>query len=324
MSSRLELLKIKLQKERERKQIHKPKSIPKETLPVSEILDVQIPVTTDKPITKVRFGCHVSVQHGLKQAAEYTKSLNFNCFQLFLQSPRSAKESTKPFDLEDAKNANQYMKDNDIEMWIHCSYVINFCRRCTEDTEILRQSVIRDMKKAIILGAKGCVLHVGKVRCTDITVSVEKGLENFKQNLETCITELLKDNPPLVPWLLIETAAGQGSETPVNIEGLSKLYNSIDERYRKYIGFCIDTCHVFASGECNFKNTDDIDKFVERWNQHIGWDKVKLIHYNDSIGDFCCKVDRHEEVGKGAIGEMGLNYFKNLCILTGKSIVTEW
>ena len=211
-----------------------------------------------------------------------------------------------------------------MEMWIHCSYVVNFCRRCCANTQYLRDCVAEDMKRAIKLGAKGCVIHVGTLNGKEGPVKPDDGLKNFKHNIETTIETLLKEGETELPWLLIETAAGQGTETPVSIEGLSELYFSINENYRKYIGFCVDTCHIFASGVCNIKETDETDKFINKWNEHIGWEHVKLIHFNDSKCDFESKKDRHAPIGQGKIGTKPLIYFRDFCIMTGKSMVTEW
>ena len=270
-----------------------------------------------------RFGTHVSVKNGFKEALEYAKSKGYNCAQLFASSPRSSK-ITKQIDPKDAEQCKKYIEEHDMELWIHCAYTINFCRPCNNDTKYLRDAVVQDMKKAIALGALGCTIHVGKTNCSAGVIESKDALPNFKQNIESTITELLKDKPETLPWLLIETAAGQGTETPVTVQGLANLYNLIEPTYRKYIGFCVDTCHVFASGECDMRDPDKIDAFIALWNSKIGWEHVKLIHYNDSECEFKSRKDRHAPIGEGCAGKTGLDHFKRLCILTGKSMVTEY
>ncbi len=314
----------------------KSKNKPQEELAPVEVQPTQPPSTehivpTDqtyapepKSIVKtVRVGAHVSMQYGFKQAMEYAKSEGYNCAQLFTTSPRTTK-ITKQIDPVDAEECKQYIIDNDMELWIHCAYTINFCRECCEDSKYQRDCIVNDMKKAMMLGASGCVIHCGKLNSSYGVIDEKDAIPNFKMNIEHTITELLKDNPIELPWLLIETAAGQGTETPVTIEGLATLYNSIEPTYRKYIGFCIDTCHVFASGECDMRDPDKIDAFIAKWNGLIGWTNVKLIHFNDSECSFKSRKDRHAEPGKGCIGTKGLEYFKQFCGVTGKSLVTEY
>ncbi len=294
-------------------------------LPPPEILPTQN--TDTQPYKSIvrnpRIGAHISMQYGFKQAMEYAKSQGYNCAQMFTSSPRTIKAS-KPLDPTDAEQCKKYIADQDMELWIHCSYTINFCKPCCADSQHLRDCIAQDMRKAMALGASGCVLHVGKLNANTGTINPKDALLNFKHNIEHTITTLLKENHESLPWLLIETAAGQGSETPVEIEGLAQLYHSIDPNYKKYVGFCIDTCHVFASGECDMRKPDKIDEFVAKWNQHISWEHVKLIHYNDSICEFKSRVDRHAEPGAGCIGKLGLEYFKRFCLLTGKSLISEY
>ena len=292
---------------------------PAEIIPTKDIQPSQ-----PKKINDYRFGSHISIQKGYTSAAEYAKKSGFNCFQIFTQSPRSTK--FRPFDDEEGTRCKQYIKENDLEMWIHCSHAINYCRKCCPSTQYLRDSVVEDMRRAIKMGAKGCVINVGKLNSKEGIISKTGSMYNFKHNIEKTIETLIDEGAGQLPWLLIQTASGQGTETPVSIEGLSELYFSINEAYRKYIGFCVDTCHIFASGECNIKNTDDTNAFINRWKEHIGGEHVKLIHYNDSKSEFgsCEGGGGCVPIGKGMIGTRALTYFRDFCILTGKSMVTEW
>ena len=43
----------------------------------------------------------------------------------------------------------------------------------------------------------------------------------------------------------------------------------------------------------------------------LGFDRVKLIHLNDSKRAFNSRVDRHEHIGAGSIGEAGLERLIN-------------
>ncbi len=43
----------------------------------------------------------------------------------------------------------------------------------------------------------------------------------------------------------------------------------------------------------------------------MGFDKIKLIHLNDSKGDMGSCIDRHEHIGLGKIGIRGLRQFIN-------------
>jgi deoxyribonuclease-4 len=92
--------------------------------------------------------------------------------------------------------------------------------------------------------------------------------------------------------LLIENTAGgnaaPGKNIATHIELVQKLskYNNI--------GICYDTCHSFASG------SDDLLLDLERYSNEF--EKVDLIHLNDSKDKCNSNRDRHELLGAGEIG----------------------
>ena len=74
------------------------------------------------------------------------------------------------------------------------------------------------------------------------------------------------------------------------------------------VGVCFDTSHAFAAGY-DLRTKETVEQTVRAIDAIIGFDKVKLVHLNDSKGDFNSRVDRHEHIGLGKIGEEG---FKNI------------
>ena len=83
----------------------------------------------------------------------------------------------------------------------------------------------------------------------------------------------------------------------------------IENDKKKYIGFCIDTCHIFSEGLYDLRRKEQILKMYEDFNQVIGLDKLTLIHLNDSKTEFSSKADKHARIGEGEIwGD--INVFK--------------
>lgn len=268
--------------------------------------------------TSTTFGSHLSNCKGYLSAVERAKKLDFNCLQIFFDNGFG----TKKFDISDAKKAKQYIEKNAIQLFVHSPYIINLCRPLS-DTYVV-ELLIKNLEYSHIIGAKGCVVHVGKLNTTSGKISKEAGFQNFKNNVDYVIKKFIETFPNSTTKLLIETAAGQGSEYPTTVKELGELYDTFDDESKKHIGFCVDTCHVFAAGCCDLRNCGGIQSFVREWNQHIGWDKVCLIHFNDSKCDFQSKKDRHAPMGQGFIGKNTLLYFKRLCVLTNKPMVLEY
>lgn len=272
-----------------------------------------------------KFGSHMSIQNGFEKAVEKAKEKNYQCMQVFTRAPYE-KAGRNTFSFEDAKKARDFASKHGIEIFIHASYAINLCRPVNKSNQYLTNILCDEFRYGSVLGAKGIVIHVGKLNTKDGQISKEDGYKNFVAHLHHILSKAIqnkKDGFDL-PMLLIETAAGQGSEMPVTMEDLAVLWNKIDKQYKKHIGFCVDTCHIYASGECDVSKKEKINEFVVRFQDLIGWDHVKLLHFNDSKFGFRCKKDRHAPCDKGFIGKNGLHYFKNVCALCKIPIVKEY
>ena len=74
--------------------------------------------------------------------------------------------------------------------------------------------------------------------------------------------------------------------------------------YPEGIGVCFDTAHAFTAGY-DLRTKRAVDTTLRTFNTVIGFDKLKLVHLNDSVGDFNSRIDRHEHIGMGKIGEAG-------------------
>jgi deoxyribonuclease-4 len=73
----------------------------------------------------------------------------------------------------------------------------------------------------------------------------------------------------------------------------------------KRLGVCFDTCHAFASGY-DLRTEDSVRKTMDEFEQIIGRQNLFLFHLNDSKGALGGSKDRHEHIGKGAIGLKGM------------------
>ena len=57
------------------------------------------------------------------------------------------------------------------------------------------------------------------------------------------------------------------------------------------------------------KTEKTVDETVKAIDEVIGFEKLRLVHLNDSKGDFNSHIDRHEHIGLGKIGDEG---FRNI------------
>ena len=89
---------------------------------------------------------------------------------------------------------------------------------------------------------------------------------------------------------------------------------------KEKMGVCLDTCHVFAAG---YDIVHDLDGVLEDFDKHIGLDRLKALHINDSMFPLGCHKDRHARIGAGCIGLDALLAFVNHSALTRLPMILE-
>jgi deoxyribonuclease-4 len=65
---------------------------------------------------------------------------------------------------------------------------------------------------------------------------------------------------------------------------------------------CLDTAHTFASGY-DLRAQQGIEQAVDEVDRFVGFERLKVIHANDSKVDLGSAVDRHADIGQGLLGE---------------------
>ncbi|TFG90478.1 MAG: deoxyribonuclease IV, partial [Syntrophobacterales bacterium] len=100
--------------------------------------------------------------------------------------------------------------------------------------------------------------------------------------------------------IALETTAGQGTALGGNLEQIARIIDRVKENSR--LAFCLDTCHVFVAGYDLRTQQNGLDLF-RRIDDTIGRRRLRVIHLNDSKREMGSRVDRHENIGYGMIGE---------------------
>ena len=98
--------------------------------------------------------------------------------------------------------------------------------------------------------------------------------------------------------LVIENAAGQGTNVGIRFEEIRHIIDHIDAKER--VGVCIDTQHAWASG---YDWRNKFDKIWDDFDDIVGMDYLVALHLNDSKSDLGSRVDRHDNIGMGKLGK---------------------
>lgn len=171
----------------------------------------------------------------------------------------------------------------------HDSYLINLA----SPNPVLRTrslvSFICELRRCEALGLHALVSHPGNFM-DDRASGLDRNAEAIGIGLE------------LVPGrtrLLMELTAGSGTCLGATFEEMAALLERIPAALRSRVGVCVDTAHVFAAG---YDLVHDYDGVWRHFGDTIGFERLGLLHLNDSKAPLGSRRDRHELIGEGAMG----------------------
>lgn len=204
-------------------------------------------------------------------------------------------------------------------MVIHSNYTINLCNPPKSRKYINSINCLtNDLHSSSLIGESciGVVLHLGH-NIVQNNISDDQAINNYVNGLITALNKT-----PINSIIILETGASQGKEIGSRLEILAKIYHQIDAKYQKRINFCIDTCHIWASGY-DISNENGVKKYFMQFDKLIGINKITCIHLNNSKTKLNSHVDRHADLAYGHINPKGLAAFTLYAQKYGIPIITE-
>jgi len=262
-------------------------------------------MTTTSPL----LGAHMSTAGGLHEAINRGMSIDCTAIQFFSKNNRQW--HAKPLDQEGIDQFKTTLAASNISITvIHASYLINI----GSPDEITRNrsiaGLITEYERASILDVDYLVFHPGSHR----NAGEQACLERIAHGINTLLAQCAHSPTTL----LLETMAGQGTNTCYSFEQLATIYSLIDQKDR--VGVCLDTCHIFAAG---YDIANEYENVMQSFDDLIGLSNLKVIHVNDSKKACGSRVDRHEHIGKGAIGLKAFSLLMNDERLKDKAKILE-
>ncbi|AGF85196.1 endonuclease IV [Moumouvirus goulette] len=249
---------------------------------------------------KYRMGRHINISSGFVSAPEYAEKLGCSIFQVFLGAPQQVLSKERQND-ELVKFGRELSKRN-LKMVVHGSYTINLCHpEKSKKFQASLKSLVQDLNASAIIGFRclGVIIHMGK-NIPENKLSVDEAINNYVIGIKKAL-----ELTPNSTTIILETGASQGSEVASKIEGLAKIFNGLNKEERERVKFCIDTCHIWATGY-DISSVTGVKKFFREFDKQIGVEYISCIHFNDSKTGLESRVDRHADLGYGEIKELGL------------------
>jgi len=238
-------------------------------------------------------GAHRATAGGRQNAFGSGEAIACQAIQIFTSSPRQWK--AQPVSDEDQQVWLDAWQQSAIQHVVaHDSYLINLA---SPDDELRQKSIdayTAELERCHRLQIPWLVTHPG----AHVGAGEEAGLQTFAATMRS----IYDSHPDWEVTTLLESTAGQGTCLGHRLEHLATLLAAIDLPDR--VAICLDTCHLFAAGY-DLRDAEAYAETIGQVDAVIGAETVKVVHLNDSKGALGSRVDRHDQIGEGEIGERG-------------------
>ena len=239
----------------------------------------------------LRIGAHMSVAGGMARAVDRAVLHACEALQVFTRNPN--RWQARPLDPGDVRAFRLGVDRTGIGPAVsHASYLINLGTTSPPLREASIRALADELDRAHALGLLGVVLHPGA--CTS------GGEADALRLVAQGIRAALGRRPRRPTLVLVEHTAGQGRTLGHTFEHLGSILAHLDGSPR--VGVCLDTCHLLASGY-DIVSPAGYARTFAACERLVGLDRVKVFHANDSKKPLGSRVDRHEHIGEGCLGE---------------------
>ena len=236
-------------------------------------------------------GSHVSTSGGVDKAPLRAKEIPVRAIQIFAKNNNQWRAPALSLKEIDAFQENCRLAEIKV-VFSHAGYLINLAAPDPSTYQNSMESMRIELERGEALGLTDVVLHPGAHKETGVTVGIHRIVESLNTLVEQTEGYQIR--------ILLETTAGQGSSIGHRFEELAEIIDGVENKNR--IGVCLDTCHIFAAGY-ELRTKEAYEKTWESFDRIIGLKKLFAIHLNDSKKTLGSRVDRHEHIGKGEMGE---------------------
>ena len=237
-------------------------------------------------------GAHVSVSGGVANAPLNAAEIGAKAFALFTGSSNrwvSKPLAAKEIDL--FKERCEQFGFAPEHILPHDKFLINLGAPDAEKLQKSRDSFLDEMQRCEQLGLKLLNFHPGS-HLNEITPDACLNLIAESINLTLDQTDGVT--------AVIETTAGQGSNLGHQFSQIAHIIDRIEDKSR--VGVCVDTCHTYSAGY-DLRSPEGYAATWREFDEVIGAHYLRALHLNDDKRELGSRIDRHEEIGKGTLGE---------------------
>jgi deoxyribonuclease-4 len=233
-------------------------------------------------------GAHTSTAGGVSTAIPRAAAIGATAMQVFTKTSNQWKEPAIEEGEREAFRVGVAASPLGFTN-AHDSYLINLA---SPDPVLWTRSLISftsELRRSEALGLHAVVSHPGNF--------MDDRASGIARNA-AAITLALEAVPGKVR-LLLELTAGSGTAIGSSFEELALLIGALPPSLQPRVGVCVDTAHAFAA---DYDLRDAYDDVWLRFGDVLGFDRLGMLHLNDSKAPLGSRKDRHELIGEGTIG----------------------
>ena len=237
-------------------------------------------------------GAHVSAEGGVQNAPVNAFAIGAKAFALFTKNQRQwFANPLSQKSISEFRNNCEKSGFRPFQILPHDSYLINLGNADREALAKSRASFLDEVKRCELLGLDRLNFHPG----SHLNLT---GVEECLKTIAESINITLDKTSGVTA--VIENTAGQGTNLGHTFEQIRFIIDHVEDKSR--VGVCIDTCHAYTAGY-NIKTREGFIDTFRSFDEVIGFGYLKGMHINDSKKDHATRVDGHEQLGKGFLGE---------------------
>jgi deoxyribonuclease-4 len=236
-------------------------------------------------------GAHVSVAGGVENAPVNASRIGAHAFALFTKNQRRWEAPVLTDETRQSFLANcESAAISPSHILPHDSYLINLGHPDAGKLARSRAAFEDELRRCEALGLRLLNFHPGS-HLGEISV------DHCLATIADSINRALSATKSVVA--VLENTAGQGSNVGYRFEHLAQIIDQVEDKTR--IGVCFDTCHALAAGYDLSNRTGTEHTFAE-FEAVVGFRYLRGMHLNDSKKGLGSRVDRHANLGRGALG----------------------
>jgi deoxyribonuclease IV len=239
-------------------------------------------------------GMHLGVGRGLLRAARRSRQIGARALQIFSDNPTAWRRRPEA-PLEAPTFVNYGAREGLRTIAIHASYLINLAASAEPYRSQSRAGLLVELQRAPTYGATIVNTHIGSHRGAGAAAGIARIVE--------AVRAVLAESPPDVQ-LVLENSSGGGDMLGSRLEELAQMLDGIGADTSR-LGFCLDTAHLWGAGY-DVSTAEGALAVLDRFDELVGLERLALVHLNDSRSELGSRTDRHEHVGAGRIGPLGL------------------